>query len=648
MAVLLELSDIRRSYLSAGQSVDVLKGISLRIDAGEMVAIMGASGSGKSTLMNILGCLDKPSGGTYRIAGKDVATLDSNALAELRREHFGFIFQRYHLLPYLSAAQNVEVPAVYAGLGKAARSARSIALLTRLGLAERVTYRPNQLSGGQQQRVSIARALMNGGQVILADEPTGALDSQSGEEVMLVLKQLREQGYTVIIVTHDLAVAQQAERIIELRDGEIIADSGSRLQGKRPVKTLELTTSVASWRQMAGRWREALVMAWRSMATNKMRSALTMLGIIIGIASVASIKVIGDAAQQQVLADIKSIGTNTVELYPGKDFGDDDPIYRQALKYDDLEALREQPYVRALSPNISSSMRVRFGKTDVAANVAGVSEQYFRVYGMAFSQGSGIDAVQVQSQAQVVVIDANTQRRLFPYQENVVGEVILVGNMPATVIGVAQEKQSMFGGSSSLRVWLPYTTMSNRIMGNNYFDSITVRIRDGYNSQEAEQQLTRLLTLRHGKKDFFTDNMDSLVQAVEKTTYTMQLFLTLVAVISLVVGGIGVMNIMLVSVTERTREIGIRMAVGARSGDIMQQFLIEAVLVCLIGGGVGMLLSFSICLLAQGLLPGWQFSFSMAALLSAFFCSTAIGVIFGYLPAQRAAKLNPIDALARE
>ncbi|PVZ86229.1 macrolide ABC transporter ATP-binding protein/permease MacB [Serratia sp. S1B] len=648
MAVLLELSDIRRSYLSAGQSVDVLKNISLCIDAGEMVAIMGVSGSGKSTLMNILGCLDKPCAGTYRIAGKDVATLDSNALAQLRREHFGFIFQRYHLLPYLSAAQNVEVPAVYAGLGKAVRSTRAIALLARLGLAERVTYRPNQLSGGQQQRVSIARALMNGGQVILADEPTGALDSYSGEEVMAVLKQLREQGHTVIIVTHDLAVAQQAERIIELRDGEIIADSGPLAHGERPVKTLELSTPVPSWRQMAGRLREALMMAWRSMVTNKMRTALTMLGIIIGIASVVSIQVIGDAAKQQVLADIKSIGTNTLDIYPGKDFGDDDPTYRQALKYDDLDALREQPYVSALSPNISSNMRIRFGNTDVAASVNGVSEQYFRVYGMGFSQGSGIDAVQVQSQAQVVVIDANTQRRLFPNQNNVVGEVILVGNMPATVVGVAQEKQLMFGGSSTLRVWLPYTTMINRIMGHNYFDSITMRIREGYNSQEAEQQLTRLLTLRHGKKDFFTYNLDSMVQAAEKTTHTLQLFLTLVAVISLVVGGIGVMNIMLVSVTERTREIGIRMAVGARSGDIMQQFLIEAVLVCLIGGCVGMMLSFSICLLAQWLLPGWQFSFSMAALLSAFFCSTAIGMIFGYLPAQRAAKLNPIDALARE
>jgi len=648
MAALLELSGISRSYQSGDQTVAVLKNVSLSIEAGEMVAIMGASGSDKSTLMNILGCLDKPSAGVYRVAGQDVATLDSDALARLRREHFGFIFQRYHLLPHLSAAHNVEVPAVYAGLGKAARRERAVALLQRLGLSERVSYRPSQLSGGQQQRVCIARALMNGGQVILADEPTGALDSHSGEEVMTILKQLREQGHTVIIVTHDPAVAQQAERIIEIRDGEIIADSRPDGQSNPNAKPLEMVTPAPSWQQTIGRFREALVMAWRAMAASKMRTALTMLGIIIGIASVVSILVIGDAAKQMVLADIKSIGTNTVDIYPGKDFGDDDPTFRQALKYDDLAALREQPYVSALSPSIASSMRLRLGNVDVAANVNGVSEQFFRVYGMTFTEGVGIDQLQVQSQSQTVVIDANTQRRLFPNQKEVVGRVILVGNMPATVVGVAKEKQSMFGSSKTLNVWVPYSTMANRLMGNAYFDSITVRIRDGYNSQEAEQQLTRLLTLLHGKKDVFTYNMDSLVQTAEKTTRTLQLFLTLVAVISLVVGGIGVMNIMLVSVTERTREIGIRMAVGARSGDVLQQFLIEAVLVCLVGGALGITLSFAIGLLVQLVLPGWQISFPPAALLSAFVCSTAIGVVFGYLPARSAARLNPIDALARE
>lgn len=646
MTALLELTDIRRSYPSGDGSVEVLKGISLQINAGEMVAIVGASGSGKSTLMNILGCLDKPTSGTYRVAGTDVATLDGDALAQLRREHFGFIFQRYHLLSHLTAAQNVEVPAVYAGMERKARLERAKQLLQRLGMQDRVDYAPSQLSGGQQQRVSIARALMNGGQVILADEPTGALDSHSGEEVMAILHQLKEQGHTIIIVTHDPLVAAQAERVIEIRDGEIIRNPPARESAaatRQPV-----TQNVSGWRQFSNSFREALSMAWRAMVANKMRTLLTMLGIIIGIASVVSIVVVGDAAKQMVLADIRAIGTNTIDVYPGKDFGDDDPQYQQSLKYDDLLAIEKQSWVSSVTPSVSKNLRIRAGNIDVAASVQGIGQHYFSVYGMTFSEGNTFNEVQAAERSQVVILDSNTRRQLFPNKANVVGEVILVGNTPATIIGVADEKQSMFGSSKVLRVWLPYSTMSGRVMGQAWLNSITVRVKEGYDSSIAEQQLTRLLSLRHGKKDFFVWNMDSVLKTAERTTHTLQLFLTLVAVISLVVGGIGVMNIMLVSVTERTREIGIRMAVGARASNVLQQFLIEAILVCLVGGALGVTLSLMIALLLQLVLPGWEIGFSPLALLTAFICSTITGVLFGWLPARNAARLDPVDALARE
>ncbi|WP_172728331.1 macrolide ABC transporter ATP-binding protein/permease MacB [Kluyvera cryocrescens] len=646
MTALLELTDIRRSYPSGDSSVEVLKGISLQINAGEMVAIVGASGSGKSTLMNILGCLDKPTSGTYRVAGTDVATLDGDALAELRREHFGFIFQRYHLLSHLTAAQNVEVPAVYAGMERKARLERAKQLLQRLGMQDRLDYAPSQLSGGQQQRVSIARALMNGGQVILADEPTGALDSHSGEEVMAILHQLKEQGHTIIIVTHDPLVAAQAERVIEIRDGEIIRNPPAR--ENTTVARAAVAQNVSGWRQFSNSFREALSMAWRAMVANKMRTLLTMLGIIIGIASVVSIVVVGDAAKQMVLADIRAIGTNTIDVYPGKDFGDDDPQYQQSLKYDDLLAIEKQAWVSSVTPSVSKNLRIRAGNIDVAASVQGIGQQYFNVYGMTFSEGNTFNEVQAAERSQVVVLDSNTRRQLFPNKASAVGEVILVGNTPATVIGVADEKQSMFGSSKVLRVWLPYSTMSGRVMGQSWLNSITVRVKEGYDSDVAEQQLTRLLSLRHGKKDFFVWNMDSVLKTAERTTHTLQLFLTLVAVISLVVGGIGVMNIMLVSVTERTREIGIRMAVGARASNVLQQFLIEAILVCLVGGALGVTLSLMIALLLQLVLPGWEIGFSPLALLTAFICSTLTGVLFGWLPARNAARLDPVDALARE
>ncbi|WP_311748727.1 macrolide ABC transporter ATP-binding protein/permease MacB [Proteus penneri] len=648
MPALLELNEVSRVYNNGEEETVVLNKISLTINAGEMVAIIGASGSGKSTLMNILGCLDKPNSGEYKVAGQSVAKMDGDQLAALRREHFGFIFQRYHLMSHLSAEQNVEIPAIYADKNATQRKERARELLTRLGLGERIDYRPNQLSGGQQQRVSIARALMNGGEVILADEPTGALDSHSGKEVMAILKQLNEQGHTVIIVTHDPLIATQAERIIEIKDGKIISDNRHQTTTHKIKKETTPVLTSSYFGQTVGRFTQALEMAWRAMVVNKVRTLLTMLGIIIGIASVVTIIVIGDAAKSMVLADIKAIGSNTIDIYPGKDFGSDSPEDRQSLTLQDVFALKQQSYVQAVTPQVQFSTRLRRGNQDSPASVAGVSEDYFIVYAMKFSQGRSFTQDMIQRQAQVVVIDENTRQRFFPHKKEVIGEQIIIRNIPSTIVGVIAEKKSAFGNGQSLRVWVPYSTLNSRILNRSYLDSITVRAIEGYDASVAEQQILRLLTIRHGKKDIFTYNLDSFIKAAESTTQTMQLFLTLVAVISLVVGGIGVMNIMLVSVTERTREIGIRMAVGARASDVMQQFLIESVLVCLVGGLLGIALSFGIAMIASAMLPDWHFVFQPIALVSAFICSTAIGIIFGFLPARSAAKMNPIDALARE
>ncbi|WP_063657084.1 macrolide ABC transporter ATP-binding protein/permease MacB [Candidatus Arsenophonus triatominarum] len=648
MSALLELSNIGRNYRTGEQQVKVLENISLTINAGEMVAIVGVSGSGKSTLMNILGCLDKPSYGEYYLAGKNIAELDDEQLSVLRREYFGFIFQRYHLLPYLTAEQNVEIPAIYAGTCQQERRKRAIGLLARLGLSDRIKYYPTQLSGGQQQRVSIARALINGGQIILADEPTGALDSHSGDEVIAILKQLCQQGYTVILVTHNMQIAVQAERIIEIKNGEIIRHSVQREPTKILPPIFSVNKQQISMTQRLNQFREALLMAWRAILINKMRTLLTMLGIIIGIASVVSILVIGNAAKRSVLADIQSIATNTITVFPGKGFSDVSPQDRRALTISDVDALQKQPYVFAISGKMSTDVRLRYGNRNSAASAFGVGESYFDVYAMSMSEGIILTSDMVKHHGQVIVIDKNTKDMFFPKQKQVVGEIILVGNMPVTIVGVAAEQKSVYGNSNMLQIWMPYTTMSSRLMNRSYFDNLYIRIKQGYSSLEAEQQLTRLLTVLHGKKDIFTYNFDTLIKTIEKTTNTLQLFLTLVAVISLLVGGIGVMNIMLVSVTERTKEIGIRIAIGARNSDIMQQFLIEAIFICLFGGFLGILLSYIVALIARLLLPDWQFAFSLMPLLGALVCSTIIGLIFGFLPARNAAKLNPVDALARE
>ncbi|MGZ2746854.1 MacB family efflux pump subunit [Burkholderia stagnalis] len=684
---LLQLTNVTRRFATGDKDVVVLKDVSLSIDAGEIVAIVGASGSGKSTLMNILGCLDHPSEGRYTVGGRETGTLDGDELARLRREHFGFIFQRYHLLPHLSAVGNLEMPAVYAGSPQAERRARASRLLARLGLADREDHRPSQLSGGQQQRVSIARALMNGGEVILADEPTGALDSKSGRDVMRILLELNALGHTVILVTHDEHVARHARRIVEISDGEIVADRPNphpvidmteadvEAAAEAEPDTSDVATSVRPTRDTAhahtrthgddalsvvapprarrlsagtGRFAEAFRMAWIALVSHRLRTLLTMLGIIIGIMSVVSIVAIGEGAKRYMLEEIGSIGTNTINLYPGLDWGDSRADAIQTLVPADVAALAEQPYVDSVTPETSRSLLLRYRNVDVNALISGVGDRFFQVRGMRMAQGVAFGADDVRRQAQVAVIDQNARRKLFGANRNPLGEVILIGNLPCVVIGVAADKKSAFGDVKSLNAWVPFTTASGRLFGQQHLDSITVRVRDGQPSQAAEQSVTKLITQRHGRKDFFTYNMDSVVKTVAKTGQSLTLLLSLIAVISLVVGGIGVMNIMLVSVTERTREIGIRMAVGARQADILQQFLVEAVLVCLLGGAIGIALSFGVSILFSLFVEQWKMVFSAGAIVTAFLCSTLTGVVFGYMPARNASRLDPIDALARD
>jgi len=648
---LLEIKDLVRRFSTGDQQVDVLKGIDLTINAGEMVAIIGASGSGKSTLMNILGCLDRPNEGSYRVDGRETGNLSNDDLARLRRDYFGFIFQRYHLLPHLTATQNTEIPAIYAGVKKHARQERASMLLERLGLAERCEYRPNQLSGGQQQRVSIARALMNGGDVILADEPTGALDSKSGKEMMAVLHELHANGHTIILVTHDQQVAAHAERIIEISDGMIIQDQANPERKAAATAKLQAKVSAnqaanflqANW----GRFSEAFTMALIAMLSHRMRTLLTMLGIIIGITSVVSVVALGQGAQQKIIKDISAMGTNVIDVNPGKDWGDEDAASIQTLVPSDLEALKGQVYVDSASPATGGSQLLRYSNATANASVNGVSEQYFRVKGFEIADGIAFSISDVKQQAQVVVIDQNTRKKFFA-NEDPIGKVLFIGSLPCRVIGVTKEKDGPMGNSSNLEVWLPYSSTMNRLLGQQYFSSISVRVKDGISNQVAEQSITKLMTQRHGRKDFYTNSSDSIMKTINKTTTTLKLMISAIAVISLVVGGIGVMNIMLVSVTERTHEIGIRMAVGARQEDIMQQFLIESVLVCLLGGMIGIVCSWGVGKLFSFFVSSFAMQFSLMSIVSAFLCSTIIGVVFGFLPARNAARLDPIEALARE
>lgn len=643
---LLEIKAINRWFGTGENRVQVLKDINLSIEKGDFVAIIGQSGSGKSTLMNIIGCLDVLSSGSYKIDGVETAAMTADEQAALRRRSFGFIFQRYNLLGTLTARENVALPAVYAGMEYDERMKRADELLAQLGLAGKEENRPSELSGGQQQRVSIARALMNGGEIILADEPTGALDTGSGKNVMEILHKLHDAGHTIVMVTHDPTIAANANRVIEISDGRIIADHSKNTD--IPPSNIESIEEHNSWHFYRDQFFESFLMSIQAIMAHKMRSFLTMLGIIIGIASVVSVVALGRGSQEKILENINAMGTNTVSVYPGYGYGDRRSSRIKTLTVGDAEVLKQQDYVDSVTPGVNTSGTLTYDNQSLSAQLYGVGDQYFDVRGIKLAFGRLFNEDDVTQNSQVVVIDDNTKNKLFADGTNPLGKVILFNKRPLRIIGVTEPNNNGFSDSDSLQLFTPYTTLMNRISGSKYITSVTVKVKDNVNSQTAEKGIIELLKVRHGAEDFFTRNSDTIKQTIESTTGTMTLLISSIALISLVVGGIGVMNIMLVSVTERVKEIGIRMAIGARQHNILEQFLIEAVLICLIGGLVGVLFSFAISMLFNLLATDFAMSFSTISIVMAVLCSSVIGVLFGFMPAKRASQLNPIDALSRD
>lgn len=649
---LVELEGVGRTYVTGGDVVvEALRGVSLTINAGEFVAIMGVSGSGKSTLMHLIGCLDRPTTGQYWFAGQDLAELDRDERARLRREAFGFVFQSYHLIPTATALENVEIPAMYAGIPPDERRRRAAELLETLGLADRMFHRPNQLSGGQQQRVAIARALMNGGRVILADEPTGALDSRSGAELMALLRQLAARGHTIILITHDRDVANNAERIIELRDGEVIADNRKGGATAAPADVGPAPIPEARREEHTAVFTEAFESAktaLRALRVNLFRTVLTLLGIVIGVASVITMLSIGEGAKQAVIARIGSMGTNLLmvrargynrRLAPGAEAA--------VLMPEDADAIALLPNVETAMPENRGNVTIRAGNIDDQTRIYGTTPDLPQTRNWTIRIGTFFNWDDLRSYAPVVVLGQNVADTLFPRTDDPVGRYLLVNDIPFQVVGVLASKGSVSGDEDDDDVvFIPLTTGGLRLFGRRDVRMITVAVKDIGAMDATEQAILELLKSRHGGHEFRIYNMLSWLETASEAQNTLTVLLGSIAAISLLVGGIGVMNIMLVTVTERTREIGIRMATGARTRDILQQFMIEAMVVSGLGGIAGVGAGIGAGIAVRSFDMPTVFSPSIVGL--AFGCAAATGLIFGFIPAWRASRLDPVQALASE
>jgi macrolide transport system ATP-binding/permease protein len=655
---MLRLSNICKSYQMGEYTVHALRDVSLTVEHGEFIAIIGTSGSGKSTLMHTIGLLDRPDSGTYEIDGENVTGLSDTQTARLRNRTIGFIFQQFNLLQRASALENVNLPLLYSG--KTAEGHRGRKVLERVGLGDRMHHRPNELSGGQQQRVAIARALVSNPSIILADEPTGNLDSKSSKDIMALFRALHRQGLTVILVTHDVEVAEHADRIITIRDGEIQEDRRNEtpvINAGTEEDVLELLREnkkkvkwLAALREGTALTRQSLRALWN----NKARTFLSALGILIGVAAVIAMVSLALGAKASVKEQLSRLGSNLLSIRPASRSsqgirlaaGD---ISRMVLE--DTTAVAQLSSVKRAASSIRGNVQLQYGAKNWATSVAGVSPDYAPMRAEVPMLGRYITDEDITLRAQVVVIGMTPLRNLFGENENPIGKTIRINRRSYEVIGVLPERGSSAYRDEDDTARIPITTAMYRLFGKRYIDGIDAEIDTIENMPQAQDDILNLMSARHNRKPkdnpFDIRNMAEIQEAIGSTTKIMSILLASIAGISLIVGGIGIMNIMLVSVTERTREIGLRKAIGARRQDIMAQFLIEALAISLLGGLSGLALGIGLSLgMAQG--AGWPMQISSLSVVVAFGFSVFIGIFFGLYPAMKASKLDPIEALRYE
>ena len=646
---LLSIKNITKVYNIGDNRLDILRGINLTVEEGEFVAIMGPSGSGKSTLMHILGLLDRPTDGVYEIYGENVLKFNDNQTAFLRSKIIGFVFQQYNLLNKMTAADNVALPMVYSG-GKN-RKEKAEKLLAEVDLSDRTQHKPTQLSGGQQQRVAIARSLVNDPKIIFADEPTGNLSSKQSNEIMQILTDLNKKGISVILVTHEPDIAKWADRLIMIKDGQVLSDTIQKKKDKKK-ETEPLKIKKESSHLSIAEFTENFFSAIRAIISNKTRSILTMLGIIIGVASIISMLALGNGAQKALEQQITSMGTNLLYLMPGRiSLGGVSGTVARRIYLKDVEALATNTeLIKNIDPNVSGSVQVVYGNKNSNTSITGATPAYQYLQNAVPQYGRFFTKSENENLAKVCVIGTTVVKNLFG-NENPVGKYIKINRKQFRVIGILPVKGAQGYRDGDDMVIVPLNTAMKRLLGTNYVSSVAVEVQDGKMSETETYLLQTMLErnkLTSEQADAFRiRNMSDMIQMLTSTTQTMTMLLGTVAGISLIVGGIGIMNIMLVSVSERTREIGLRKAIGATKVAVLLQFLIESSVLSLLGGVLGVSLGIGISIIVSKV-AGWAtFISSFSIALSVGF-SAIVGIVFGLWPAKKASELSPIEALRHD
>ena len=654
---MIQIENITKTFGTGKVGVRALHDVSLKITAGDFIAIIGPSGSGKSTLLHILGFLDRPDSGSYYLEEKEVTKLTDDELAILRNRLVGFVFQQFHLLPRVSAVENTELPLIYAGKRHLKEKARE--KIEEVGLAQRAVHHPNELSGGEQQRVAIARSLVNEPLIILADEPTGNLDTKSEEEIISLLEKLNQKGKTIIMVTHEREIAQHAKRIIRMRDGEIISDervdtespgfspAAADISLKDILSQTHLSTGTA---EFIDHFRQAIY----AIMSHKMRSFLSMLGILIGVGAVIAMLALGYGARESISQRLASLGSNLLMVRPGSRQMHGAALAAGAVTrftLQDAEAIGKLAEVKEVSPSVRGRAQLVYGNKNWNTQVQGTGANYAVMRASVPTSGRFFTEEELRVRQKVVLLGATVARELFG-DVNPIGAAVKINRINFQAIGVLPEKGTSHWYDRDDLVIIPVTTAMYRLLGKQYIDHIDVEVKDPGLMEEAQSSIRGLIIKRHrlnkdNEHSFQIRNMAEIQETIESTTKTMAWLLGSIAAISLLVGGIGIMNIMLVSVTERTREIGLRKAVGARRIDIMTQFLIEAVVLTFMGGTAGIVFGSGIAWLL-GIFAGWPTKVPGFSIILATTFSIAVGIGFGLWPARQAAKLNPIEALRYE